>query len=354
MTRPVYGQETLLAARELLYLSKREVQVICQELSPIELIREIFRLHKLGETILPDEAYLGWEENGNSLIRSLNMPAYIGGGFRAAGTKIINSNPMNTRRGLPRASGLTMVFDPETLRVLCIMEASHISALRTASVTVLCIKELAQNNFSSLTVIGAGAIGRAHIELAVATLPAMRHIILFDVDENVAEALATNLEFLRPGLDINVAPNVQEAVQNGDVVILATTVTTPYIQYEWLKSGATVVNVSLDDLMPEVFLRADMVFVDDWNLVRSDKKRLLGKMHRDKQILGPNEAGYDSRIRKVNGEIGDLVVGLHPGRTSTDQIIIVNPFGLAIEDVAFASQIYGIAKQRGIGTRLPV
>jgi len=330
------------------------VHNICEEIDSVALVRDVFHLHGSSETVLPDEAYLNWKTVRNESVRSLNMPGYVGGSFRVAGTKIINSNPENPKRGHPRASGLTLLFDRDTVRVICIMDGGYISALRTASVSVLSISHLAEQSVHSLAVIGAGVIGRSHIELAAKTLPCLERVILFDNDSMAVEGLSRVLEgVMIRSVAIEVSKSAEEAVRSADVIIPTTTATTGYIRYEWLKPGSVVINVSLDDLLPDVFLKSDLLFVDDWNLVKTDCRRVLGKIYRQGLIVGPDETMVTAGTRRVDGEISDLVLGRHPGRTNSKQIIIVNPFGLAIEDIAFASRIFEIACLRGIGIRLP-
>lgn len=338
---------------QLLYLAGEDVREICKDIDSVALIREVLRLHGSGETILPDEAYLAWSTEKQETVRSLNMPAYVGGKFGAAGTKIINSNPRNSARGLPRANGLTLLFDPATGQVICVMEGARISALRTASVTFLSVGLLTGPPIRRMAVIGAGVIGATHIELGAKTLPSLEGIVLFDINSSVAEALARKLEaLLGNGIAIKVAESALKAVRDADVIIPATTATAGYIPYDWLKRGAIVINVSLDDLLPDAFLKADLLFVDDWNLVRTDSRRLLGRMYREGLVAGPKDSLPAEAVRNVDGELGDLVLARHPGRRSLEDIIVVNPFGLGIEDVAFAARIFEIAKMKGYGKYL--
>lgn len=345
-----------MASRDhILYLNGPEVQAIVMELDTIALIEEVFRLHGSGETILPDEAYLGWKTESNETVRSLNMPSYVGGAFRMAGTKIINSNPANRKRGLPRASGLTLLFDPETVRICCMMEGAYISAIRTASVSILCIKKMGKRDLRSIAIIGAGTIGKAHAEVAAKTFESLEQIVLFDLNPSSAETLASTLRSsIHTKVEIQVAKTARDSVHDSDAVVAATTVTSGYIPYDWLLPSCIFVNVSLDDLLPEVFLKADLLVVDDWNLIQADSKRLLGKMYRERRIVGPKDTSSNGATRRVDAEIGDLVLGRHPGRRKAEDIIVVNPFGLAIEDIAFASKVLEVAKSRKIGTLLPV
>jgi ornithine cyclodeaminase/alanine dehydrogenase-like protein (mu-crystallin family) len=336
----------------LIYLNREEVEAICTEIDSVALMHDVFCLHASRQTILPEETYMEWSTERAERARSLNMPGYVGGKFRAVGTKIINANPANICRGVPRASGLTLLFDPDTARVQCIMEGAFLSALRTASVSVLCMRLLA-DGAKSLAIIGTGAVGKAHIELAARTFPSLTRAVLFDLNPETASIAAKKLQTrVRSRFSIDLAKNAEEAIRAVEVVILATTVTSGYIPYEWLKPGALVVNVSLDDLLPEVFLNSQLLLVDDWRLVQADSRRVLGRMNRQGSIVGPKEQARSAEVKKVDGEIGDLLLGYHPGRNGANEVVVVNPFGLAIEDVALASRIFEIAESRNIGTEL--
>jgi ornithine cyclodeaminase/alanine dehydrogenase-like protein (mu-crystallin family) len=339
----------------ILYLTRAEVEAACRGIDTVALAQEVFSAHGSDQTILPDEAYLGWQNCNSEAVRSLNMPAYVGGNFRSAGTKIINSNPANRALGLSRASGLTILFDTETGRIRCVMEATYLSALRTASVSMLAIRLLACNDCRSICIIGAGPIGVAHLELATRTFPALERISLFDINLTSAKEAANALLGREPNsIKIELAGSSESAVRSADVVIAATTVTSGYIPYDWLRPGALAINVSLDDFLPEVFLKADLIFVDDWNLVREDPRRLLGRLYREGAVSGPNQTPLSAEARTVDGEISDLVLGLHSGRRNPKDIILVNPFGLAIEDIAFAARVYEIAQQKALGMYLRV
>lgn len=164
---------TARSRQELLYLPRENVREICKGIDSVALIRDVLHQHGSGNTILPDEAYLLWGTAQSETVRSLSLPVYVGGTFNAAGTKIINSNVRNPARGLPRASGLTVLFDPSTGEVISIMEGAHISAMRTASVTFLSVGLLTGPPIRDMAVIGAGVIGATHIELGVKRLPSL-------------------------------------------------------------------------------------------------------------------------------------------------------------------------------------
>ncbi|HZU68581.1 MAG TPA: ornithine cyclodeaminase family protein [Ktedonobacteraceae bacterium] len=340
----------------ILYLASRDVQEVCKEIDSVAVIREVFKLHGSGQTILPDEAYLGWTNAKGESVRSLNMPAYVGGPFGMAGTKIINGNIANPARGLPRASGLTLLFDPVTVRVVCMMEGAYISSLRTASVTALSADLLKGREIQTLAIIGAGVLARAHIELLVMRLPGLRHIRLFDLEEQRIETLQQQVAFILKsrGVEMQATKTAEEAIRPAQLIVPVTTTTQGYISYDWLQPGSLLVNISLDDPLPEVVLRADKVIVDDWNLVKNDPRRLVGRMYRQGKVIGPDDSieATASGRRRIDAQLGEIVTGAKAGRTNENEIILVNPFGLAIEDVALAIEVYRKARKMGMGVEL--
>jgi ornithine cyclodeaminase len=331
-------------ADALLYLSAPEVAHALEAVDPVEAVAAALAAHARGETVLPAEAYLAWSYAGETL-RSLSMPGLVAG---CAGVKIINANPSNPTRGLPRASGLTLLFDIETARPLCVMDAARVSGLRTAAVTTLAADLLGARSIERLALLGAGALARRHLELLPKRLPDLREIRLYDQFPGRAGALAAC------AAGAVVCDSAEQAIRGAQLVVPVTTTTSGYIAYDWLEPGALLVNVSLDDPLPEVVLRADKVFVDDWALVAADERRLLGRMLRAGQIAGPDEheAASPSAARRIDGQLGELVVGTRAGRSRPDEIVLVNPFGLAIEDIALGRRVYEVALGLGLGTAL--
>lgn len=336
----------------ILYLSRADVQAACAGIDAVETMREVFLLHASGETVLPAETYLGWENAEGCRVRSLGMPGFVGGRFRSAGTKVINANPRNPDRGVERASGLTLLFDDLTARVRCVMDAGHISALRTAAVSALAVELLRPPGMECVSVIGAGVVARSHLELMLARFAGLKRALVFDLDETRGERLRDEMAARFGRVRVERAASAEEAVRAAHVVIPATVTTTGYIPFGWLRAGCVVVNVSLDDLLPDVVMRADLLLVDDWELVRTDPRRLLGRMYRQGTLAGPRDPDPGHPCRRVNGELGDLVARRIRGRRSPGDVVVVNPFGLAIEDVALATRVYRRALEAGLGQEL--
>lgn len=109
-----------------------------------------------------------------------------------------------------------------------------------------------------------------------------------------------------------------------------------------MQKGSILIHVSLDDVLPEVVFKADRVIVDDWELIRNDTRCLFGRLYRRGKLLGPDKAIPTDKehTRQIDAQLGEICAGTKVGRQSLADIILVNPLGLAIEDVALASEVY--------------
>src|SRR5439155_21388325 len=123
------------ASERLLYLDSKAVAEACRHVDVVAAVERAFALHAAGDTHLPYEANLGWSNGNGERLRSLNMPAYVADCRPVPGTNLINANPDNPRRGLPRASGVVLLFCAHTAQVTAILDAARISSLRTAAVS---------------------------------------------------------------------------------------------------------------------------------------------------------------------------------------------------------------------------
>jgi N-[(2S)-2-amino-2-carboxyethyl]-L-glutamate dehydrogenase len=328
----------------LLYLSEADVERAGREVDPVACVAEALAREAVGEAEVPDEAVLRWEPRGGGMARTLNMPGRIGDAVPVVGTKIINASTGNPARGLPRAAGLTLLFNPVTARPEAILQAAGISALRTAAVSTLAVLHLRTPGPQTLAVIGAGPIARAHVRLMAEHLDVERVLVCDRVTDR-ALGLVQELRVGPGSAAVEEGGDPAKAVAEATIVVTATTTTTAYVRHAWFRPGAVVVNVSLDDVEEEAYLRADRLYVDHWGLVVSDTQRLLGRLARAGKVSGPGESGG----RPVDGTLGQLVTGACPGRTDDREIMLVNPFGMAIEDLAIASRVYEIALLRNYG-----
>lgn len=344
------------ATNQFRYLTRDDVVAALTDVDAVAVVAEALRLHSEGRAVLAEEAHLPWRSPGGAANRCLAMPGAVDfdDGY-AVGLKTINASLGNIAAGLPRSQGFTLLLDAETARPTVLMEAAYLSALRTSAVTAVAARTLGRPDLASMGLIGCGTLAMSHLTLLADTLPTLTDVRLFDIDPARAEKFRAEAASLRPRLGIRVAPTARDCVTGADLVVPVTTVTEGYIPYDWLTPGTLVSNVSLDDLLPDVMLRCDLLVVDDWDLVSGDCRWLLGRMYRSGDLLPPSGItngtgrGPSTSARMVDATLGEIVAGDHLGRGADTDIVVCNAFGMAILDIAVAHRVAAAAERAGIG-----
>ncbi|WP_445116085.1 2,3-diaminopropionate biosynthesis protein SbnB [Acinetobacter sp. WZC-1] len=310
----------------------------------MEAITEGLKLHASQQFVQPLKPYLRWQGADHIADRIIAMPCYLGGDDAIAGIKWIGSRQHNpTRFNLPRASALIVLNDAETNYPVAIMEGSLISAMRTAAITGVSIQYLAKKNFSDVTVIGCGPIAQMQIKTVLEQYAQTRTIHLFDLNPDAAEKLAAVFGTDYPEVRFEIHASAKSAIEHADVLITCTVSDKPYIPFEWLKRGCFISNISIMDIEPDVFLKVDKVIVDDWDQSNREKKVI--------NVLV--EQGLFSR-EKLYAELGEIITGHKNGRDNDDEIILLNPMGMAIDDIVCARWFFNAAQKQNAGTVLPL
>jgi ornithine cyclodeaminase len=325
-----------LCREDLVRLGGLESQVYTQT------IRDVLTVHAAGDFVQPLKPYLRVNgEDGHIADRLIAMPAYIGDP-RISGLKWIGSKHDNpSRNGLERASALIVLNDPASNYPIAVMEGGLISGMRTAAVTVVAAQHLARKGFGTVACVGCGAIARMQLSSLLEHFAHISSVHLFDSNLEAAELLAAELTERFPGVQVRVTETAEHAVREGEVVVTCTVTDRPYIPADWLREGVFVSNISIMDVCKEAFLEVDKLVVDDWEQSNREKKII-------NQLV---EEGLLSRDG-LHAELGEIVSGCKPGRESDGERILLNPMGMAIEDIACAKAFYDRAINSGVGTRL--
>jgi ornithine cyclodeaminase len=333
----------------LLYLDAAQVAGLCRQIDPLDAVTDAFLAVRAGRAGITPEAALRWSAGDGTAARSLILPAWHSDAY---GCKIINACIGNPDRGLPRAHGLIILADPDTAAPVCVMEGAHISALRTAAVSLTAlraVRDLAE--VRHLALLGCGRQARTHLEL-LSLRAGLEAVTVYDTDAARGAAFTEHTRQLLPKAHVTLADQPEAAVRAGEVTIAATTTTTAYVPLGWLSEGAVFVNVSLDDATEELLLGCDHLIVDDWTPVAEDDTRLLGRLAHAGRVTGPGQAPPPGG-RQVDTDIGTLLTGAYPRPvTSTDRVVI-NPFGMGVHDIALAARVHAAALEHDAGTWLP-
>ncbi|VTU29724.1 ornithine cyclodeaminase family protein [Variovorax sp. PBL-E5] len=271
------------------------------------------------------------------------MPAYIGGAQPVYGAKTAGFFPGNSALGLDPHQGCVLLFSGETGALMAVMSASEITGIRTAAMTGLATRLLARPEASRLALIGSGH--QAHWQLQAAA--AVRPLASVRV---AARTLASARAFVAAeqpnyGFAMEAAESVDAAVCDADIVITVTNASEPILRRDWIAPGAHINAVGSStpshcEIEPALMGRASL-FVD----------RRESTLNESGDYLNAFRGGLVSPASLL-AEIGELVIGRHPGRTGGDEVTLFKSLGMALEDVAAARWLYERAGATGVGTRL--
>lgn len=331
--------------KDMLYLNRSDIEQAGGNHSTVYVnaLTEALKAHANQDFVQPLKPYLranGTE--GHIADRIIAMSSHIGGQDPVSGIKWIGSKHDNpSERKIERASGVIILNDPETNYPIAVMEASLISSMRTSAVSVIAAQKLAKKGFEALTIIGCGLIGDRQLQSMLEQFDHIKQVYVFDQFEKASANFIEKWAEARPDIHFVQATTAKEAVENGEVVITCTVTDKPYIEYDWIQKGTFISNISIMDIKKDVFTQADKVLVDDWSQANREKKTI-------------NQLVLEGRFSReaLHAELGELLTGAKPGRENDDEIILLNPMGMAIEDISSAYYIYKEAKQQQIGTTL--
>jgi N-[(2S)-2-amino-2-carboxyethyl]-L-glutamate dehydrogenase len=336
-----------MAEARFRYLSQEDVVAAggLDMAAVIGVIERAFRVKADGAVFMPPKVMITWaDEPGTEEKhgRIMAMPAYVGGEFDVAGLKWIPSVPDNpARRGLPRANALVLLSDRETGLPLAVMDGTVVSAMRTGAVTGVAVRHLARGDERIACLLGAGVLANTQLDALRVVMPRLEQVRVFDPDTARAERFCERQS--RDGLEVSPSGTPEQAVAGAEVVVPATMATEPTFQPDWLEPGVTVVLVSSLDGPLSLHRVTDLLVVDDWEHESTHEGRYAQRLV-SAGIIGAD--GGDAV------ELADVVAGRHPGRTGTNQRIVVSPVGLAMDDVSTARYVLDNAARLGIGTEL--
>lgn len=282
-----------------------------------------FREKALGNAVMPIKLIMSLP-NGD--LRA--MPAYLKG-VGLAGVKVVNSHPGNRLHGLPTVMATLVAVEPNTGFPLAVIEATHLTAMRTGAAGALAVKLLARGDASKVALIGAGVQARYQLE-ALLEVRKIDEVRVWSIERHLAHSL---VEEMRHRVDANfvICETAEETTIDADIIVTATPSRAPIVMNDWVKDGAHINAIGADapgkqELDP-MLLKRGRIFLDDWA-----------------QGVESGEANVplrDGMIAKeeIAGELGDVLIGRLQGRTSPNDVTIFSSTGLAIQDIAVAAII---------------
>jgi alanine dehydrogenase len=314
---------------ELLYLCRADVERLLEIDSMLEALAKALVIFSSGITSVPPRTGARVADLG--LLGA--MSGYLPG--VALEVKLVSVFPGNHARGLPSHQALIALFDEKDGAPLAVMDGTYITAIRTGGTAAVAARALARKDAEVLAILGAGVQGGSHLE-TFTRVRDFKEIRVASRDLAKASALAA----LHP--NGRVATSFEEAVRGADVVACCTDAREPVIRREWLKPGVHVSSVG-GTFGPELdreTLAAGKIFVE-W---------------RGAALNPPPAGAHELQGLDANSiiEVGEVLAGTKPGRTSELDITVYKSTGHAVEDAATARLVYDRAREENIGVRLPL
>jgi ornithine cyclodeaminase len=301
-----------------------------------EAVEAAYRLHAAGGSVNPNSCFLRYPDNPT--VRIVALPAHLGGEVKKSGIKWISSFPANRAGNLARASAVQILNDATTGYPLACIEASLISATRTAASASLAAEHLSPAPFEgALSVIGCGVIARSTIEWLLYRKWKFRKIGLYDVDRKEAERFATWLR--DQGLETELHSSLEGALLDASLIVFATTALEPYLADERLFAHSpTVLHLSLRDISVNVILASQNIVDDVEHCLKARTSLHLAEMARGSRDF-----------------IGGTLVDVLDGKLEPDprKARIFSPFGLGVLDIAVSDLILQEAVRSGTALAMP-
>lgn len=271
------------------------------------------------------------------------MPSHLSGDEARYGLKAICITPGNPTRGLDAHQGIVLLSDGQTGEPLAVLNASAVTEIRTAAVSVVATDLLARPDADVLAVIGAGVQARAHI-LALDDARRLTEIRVAGRDRTRTEQFVAGLP-ASVRAPVTVSASVREAVDGAGIVVTVTNSRVPVLEGGWLAPG-THINAVGASLPTDRELATDAVAR---GVLFADRRESLLAESGDYGLAAADGAVGPENVR---AELGELLTGAATGRASDEEITIFKSLGLAVEDLAAARCAFEAAERTGAGSWL--
>lgn len=320
------------------YFSRQAVEVGVTMIEAIELMKEAFRSLSLGEAVVPLRVNLPQPAQN---AQTLFMPVYLPSA-EALGVKMVTIFRDNPVQNLPLIHGMMLVMDGTNGQPLALLDAEYLTALRTGAASGLATDLLAHKEANVLAVFGTGAQARTQVE-GVAAVRSLEKVLVFGRNSVIAEAFCHEMQ-VKTGLKMEPAQRPEQLLE-ADIICTATTSNVPVFEHHHLKKGVHINGVGSyrPDAreIPGETMQAARIIVDQRTAAAAEAGDIVLPMKDG--LLGKNS---------LLVELGEIVAGIKPGRSSDDEITVFKSVGNAAQDLAVASYLVKKAQKDNLGVIL--
>ncbi|HSR96068.1 MAG TPA: ornithine cyclodeaminase family protein [Kofleriaceae bacterium] len=320
-----------------LVLSHADVARLLPIEACIELMADALRVTNEGSAVLPLRSVV-WMPDRTGMIGM--MPGFLGQPA-SLGLKVVSIFPGNHGTRYDSHQGVVMLFDTRHGSPIAILDASSITAIRTAAVSGVATRALARDDAGDLAILGAGVQAATHLA-AMRAVRTIRRIRVWSRNGARARRFAD-----ASPLPVEVMPTAQAAVEGADLVCTTTAARQPILEGAWLRGGCHINAVgacfpSARELDTAAVVRARLIVDSRESALAESGDFLIPR--------GEGAVGDDH----IAGELGDVLLGRVVGRRTSDEVTLFKSLGIAIEDLAAAHHVYTRALETGLGASVPL
>jgi len=322
-----------------LLLTEKDVKQLLSMDEVMKAVESAFKEKGLNRVQMPAKLYLFYKKYYGDLRA---MPSYIEG-MDISAVKVVNVHPDNRAKyNLPTVMATIILIDPRTGAPLAIMGGTWITDMRTGASGGVAAKYLARKDSRIVGFVGAGAQSKTQLMGLLTLYEKLEEVRVWSRTKETREKFVAEMQPASKGIARMLSVgSVREAVEGADIVVTTTPSRGPVVSEQWVSEGMHLNCIGADapgkeELDPKILAKAKIV-VDDWE-----------QASHSGEINVPLTMGMLSR-QNVWAEIGEVVAGLKPGRTSNEEITVFTSTGLAIQDAVAAELGYKKALAKGIG-----
>lgn len=302
----------------------------------VNAVEGAFRAYATGQVILPEKASQVFDQETQDRINC--MPSTVRTlGF--AGVKWVSVFPENpARRGLRNVGGIMVLSSMEDGRTVSVMDASMLTAIRTAAVDALAARYLAKRDTKVLALVGTGEQAAYHARLLAPVGSGITVRVSGRTGEH-ADLLAETLQ--SEGLSaVSFGSDMRGAVSGADIIVTAISGQAPVLKADWVTGGGLYCHVGGWEDEYAVPQKADLIVCDNWHALKHRGSPTIARMY-EHGLLTDDD---------VYADLPEIVTGEKPGRSDEDQLIYFNAIGLSFVDVSVAAWLLDRAEDKGLGT----
>jgi len=324
---------------QVLLLTEKDVKPLLLMSEVMEAVETAFREKALGHAQMPPKLYIMYDKYHGDLRA---MPSYLER-LEVSAVKVVNSHPDNPRKfKLPTVMATIILIDPRNGAPLAIMSGTWITAMRTGAAGGIAAKYLARKDSKVIGLVGAGTQAKTQLMALLSLYEKLEEVRVWSRSEDRRKKYVSEMKPLCEGqTEIIPVESVKDAVIDADIIVTTTPSRRPLVSDEWISDGTHITCIGADapgkeELDPSILLHVK-IYVDDWE-----------QGSHSGEINVPLARGIITK-ENICGELGEVVAGLKPGRTSPDEITVFTSTGLAVQDAVTAKLAYEKALADNLG-----